>query len=184
MHQRLRGPADKWRFQIPSAKLVSEGSIPSPVVLGPCILQMTVAGNHGKARGEQTFLSCHLNPSPPVILPLALPLPVRCQGPADCCPLSSIKAISVEVTGACRLAQENLHADLHLNFFPLGGRTQLSLTCQEFGYYNACALLTLHTLIMAPKSMNIILHCLHDNDSGKVASHLCWWICMYRVGVA
>lgn len=43
-------------------------------------------------------------------------LPMQRQGPADCCPLSSIVAISVEVTGACRLTQENLHADPHLNF--------------------------------------------------------------------
>ncbi|GLD48306.1 protein phosphatase 1 regulatory subunit 12A isoform X1 [Lates japonicus] len=39
--------------------------------------QMTVAGNHGKERGEQTFLSCHLNPSPLVILSLA------CLSPYD-----------------------------------------------------------------------------------------------------
>lgn len=84
---------------------------------------MTVAGNHGKDRAEQTFLSCHLNPSlqsfpPSVSLSLSPgpPVPIQCQGPADCCPLSSIKAISVEVTRACRLAQENLHTDPHLNF--------------------------------------------------------------------
>lgn len=32
------GPVDKWRFQISSAKLVSEGSIPSPVVLARAFL--------------------------------------------------------------------------------------------------------------------------------------------------
>lgn len=104
---------------------------------------MTVAGNHGKERAEQTFLSCHLNPSPPVIPSLACLSPVQCQGPADFCPLSSIKAISVEVTRACRLTQENLHTDPHLNFISLalmafadpqdrGDRTQLGLTCQRW----------------------------------------------------
>lgn len=51
-----------------------------------------------------------------------LPLPIQCQGPADCCPLSSIKAISAEVTRACRFTRENLHADPHLNFFSLSVR--------------------------------------------------------------
>lgn len=136
---------------------------------------MTVFGNHGKERAEHTFLSCHLNPSP-LVIPSGLPVSIPCQGPADYCPLSSIKAISVEVTRACRLSQENLYTDLHLNFFvkrsqplliPRTRVTGFSLTFRSWPY-NAFALLTLHTLIMALKSMNIILHCLHDNDSGRL----------------
>lgn len=34
----MRGPVDKWRFQVSSAKLVSKGSIPSPVVLAHAFL--------------------------------------------------------------------------------------------------------------------------------------------------
>lgn len=56
----------------------------------------------------------------------------------------------MEVTRACRLTQENLHADPHLNFFSLataaladpqdrGDRTQLSLTCQRWVLQCLCS---------------------------------------------
>lgn len=94
-----------------SAKLVTEGNIPSPRRPSLSIPHMTVAGNHGKEREReragQTFLSCHLNPSPRVALLCG-------RDPADCRPLSSAEA-SMRRSDRRR---ENLHADPHLNWSP------------------------------------------------------------------
>lgn len=188
------GPVDKWRFQISSAKLVTEGNIPSPVVLARAFL--TWQSLETMAKREQSRHSSAVTLTPPLesFSPTGLPLPIQCQGPADCCPLSSIKAISVEVTRACRFTQGKSPRwpTPELFFFSIhglcwsqdwGDRTQLSLTCQSWVLLCLCSVDITHPHY-GLKSMNIILHCLHDNDSGKVASHLCWWICMYRVGVA
>lgn len=59
---------------------------------------MTVAGNHGKERAEQTFLSCHLNPSHLVILFLARLSPYNADAQLTVAHSASIEAISVEVT--------------------------------------------------------------------------------------
>lgn len=153
---------------------------------------MTVAGNHSKERAEKTFLSCHLNPSPLVILS-GLLFPIRCQGPADCCPLSSIKAIRVEVTRACRFTHKNLHADLHLNFFfsSHGRHWSPGLRWQDSAQLNMSELgITMpvlcwhYTPSLWPWSLWTLSCTVSMTTTRKVASHLCWWICMDRVGVA
>ncbi|TKS90552.1 Protein phosphatase 1 regulatory subunit 12A [Collichthys lucidus] len=145
---------DKWGFQISSAKLVTEGvAFHVPAVLAPCIPHMTVAGNRGKERAEQTFLSCHLNPSPAAIL-----------SPACLSPRYNAKT---QLTVAHRAPSRQLVPSVRvLCSSPQGSAVTLNVS--ESGYHNAfLVLLTLHTLITALKSMNIISRRLHDDDSGK-----------------
>lgn len=54
-------------------------------------------GERESERAGQTFLSCHLNPSPRVALLCG-------RGPADCRPLSSAEAISAVVTAGGKIS--------------------------------------------------------------------------------
>lgn len=129
MYKWLRAPVDKWRFQIPSAKLVAAGGI-------PVLSSQPVHSTHG-SRWKPWQRVCRadipqLSPKP---LPSrhslsGLPLSIWCQGPADCCPLSSIKAIIVEVTGACHFPTVTRTWTYSLAFMIF--TVQFSITCQSW----------------------------------------------------
>lgn len=59
-----RGPMNKWRFQIPSAKLVTEANIPSPAVLARAFL--TWQSLETMAKREQSRHSSAVTLSPPL----------------------------------------------------------------------------------------------------------------------
>lgn len=101
MYKWMIGQVDKWRFQTSSAKLVTEGNIPNPVALAQAFL--TWQSLETMAKREQSRHSSAVTLTPPLesFSLSGLPLPIQCQGLA----LSSIKAISVEVTRACRFTQ-------------------------------------------------------------------------------
>lgn len=129
-------------------------------------------------------------PLPPVVLSLSLWLSCPHKTPRPrltVAPPNSIKAISVEVTRACRLALRNLHTDPHLNFclrrpWSWGARWQPGLTCPT--RVLQCPLSCWHyTPSLWPWSPWTLSRSVSMTPA-RVASLLCCWICMYRVGVA